>query len=48
MVDDEPHILAVLGTLLGDYQVSTARSGREAIALIEEREFDVIGFNPFD
>jgi DNA-binding NtrC family response regulator len=44
VVDDEPRALEVLGSALRfeGYDIATARSGEEALARIEAREFDVI------
>jgi CheY-like chemotaxis protein len=43
VVDDRPENLVVLESLLGgQYHVATARSGHEALNLLEEKEFDVV------
>jgi two-component system cell cycle sensor histidine kinase/response regulator CckA len=42
LVDDEPHILHVLKTLLTGFDVQTSSSGREAMTMIMAHEFDVI------
>ncbi len=44
VVDDEPRVLEALGDSLRfeGYDIATARSGEEALARIEAREFDVI------
>ena len=44
VIDDEPAVLRALGLLLEKkgFSVSTARSAREAMALVEKTKFDVI------
>ena len=41
-VDDEPGVRAILAHLLARHDVTLAGSGREAIAALDERRFDVI------
>lgn len=42
VVDDEPAILAVMKVFLSDHDVTVANDGREAIALIDANDFDVV------
>jgi CheY-like chemotaxis protein len=43
VIDDEPDVLSMLALMLSDigYEVETATSGRQAIALAERRHFDL-------
>jgi len=42
VVDDEPGIVGLLQQMLGQHQVVTARTGREALALLAEGDFDAV------
>src|SRR6185369_6053139 len=42
VVDDEEAIRTILIAFLDVHEVSAARDGREAIALLAEREFDLV------
>jgi CheY-like chemotaxis protein len=42
IVDDEPHILRVMRRALERYETCAAGSALEALALLEERQFDLL------